>query len=66
MATFLSTLSELERRYEELDHIMADPNVRPIQPSSRSSAVNVPNWMKSLPPIASFARSNNQSTKPTL
>jgi peptide chain release factor 1 len=27
MATFLSTLSELERRYEELEHIMADPEV---------------------------------------
>src|SRR4051794_29803533 len=27
MATFLSTLSELERRYEELDHLMADPEV---------------------------------------
>jgi peptide chain release factor 1 len=27
MATFLSTLAELERRYEELDHLMADPDV---------------------------------------
>lgn len=27
MATFLTTLSELERRYEELDHVMADPEV---------------------------------------
>jgi peptide chain release factor 1 len=27
MATFLTTLSELERRYEELDHLMADPDV---------------------------------------
>src|SRR4051812_3536910 len=27
MATFLTTLSELERRYEELDHLMADPEV---------------------------------------
>jgi peptide chain release factor 1 len=27
MATFLSTLAELERRYEELDHLMADPKV---------------------------------------
>jgi peptide chain release factor 1 len=27
MATFLSTLSELERRYEELDHLMANPEV---------------------------------------
>src|SRR6266540_7373880 len=27
MSTFLSTLSELERRYEELEHVMADPAV---------------------------------------
>ena len=55
MSALFDTLAELERRYDELDHLMADPAVATDPASCRSSAGSGPSSRRSSPPSASCA-----------